>query len=118
MWKATAILIADGAGGNNGEISFKQTGPLNPILVNINATGLSMGKHAIHIHAYGDLREGCKSTGPHIRGILVSKRKINLCKTCQISIWTKITRNINDLLVNRRLETSKYQSPEILIFRS
>lgn len=65
------MLIADGASGNNGEISFRQLGPLNPILVNINATGLPIGKHAVHIHAYGDLTEGCKSTGPHIRNVLV-----------------------------------------------
>lgn len=57
--------------GRNGEVSFRQIGPVNPVLVNINATGLPPGKHAIHIHAFGDMRMQCKSTGPHVRGVLV-----------------------------------------------
>lgn len=40
--------------------------------MNINATGLMEGKHAIHIHAFGDIEKGCNSTGPHFRHILVS----------------------------------------------
>ena len=65
------MLWADEGDGRHGEVSFRQISPVNPVLVNINATGLPKGKHAVHIHAYGDMRERCKSTGPHVRGILV-----------------------------------------------
>lgn len=70
-WKASALLIADEGDGKHGGVSFRQVSPFNPILVNINATGLPKGKHAVHIHAFGDIKEGCKSTGPHVRHILV-----------------------------------------------
>lgn len=70
-WKASALLIADEGDGKHGMVSFRQVSPFNPILVNINATGLPKGKHAVHIHAFGDIKEGCKSTGPHVRHILV-----------------------------------------------
>lgn len=72
-WKAWAMLWAADGEGKFGEASFRQISPVNPVLVNINATGLPMGRHAVHIHAFGDIREGCKSTGPHVRGILVSE---------------------------------------------
>lgn len=70
-WRAWSMLWADEGDGRNGEVSFRQISPVNPVLVNINATGLPPGKHAVHIHAYGDMRERCRSTGPHVRGILV-----------------------------------------------
>lgn len=77
-WKASAMLMADEGDGKHGTVSFRQVSPFNPILVNINATGLPKGKHSVHIHAFGDIREGCKSTGPHVRHILVKKKhKIN-----------------------------------------
>lgn len=69
--------MADSGGGNHGEVSFRQMSPINPILVNINATGLPKGKHAVHVHAFGDLRDGCKSTGPHVRSVLVSTNDVN-----------------------------------------
>lgn len=65
------MLWAGEGDGKHGEVSFRQISPVNPVLVNINATALPPGKHAVHIHAFGDMREGCKSTGPHVRGILV-----------------------------------------------
>lgn len=34
-------------------------------------SGLKAGKHALHIHAFGDLSDGCKSTGPHFRHSIV-----------------------------------------------
>lgn len=72
-WKASAALVGDAADGPGGTISFKQIAPLSPVLVNINATGLAVGKHAIHIHAFGDVSKGCASTGYHLKHILVSK---------------------------------------------
>lgn len=70
------MLWAGEGDAKHGEVSFRQISPVNPVLVNINATGLPPGKHAVHIHAYGDMREGCKSTGPHARGILVRQFKL------------------------------------------
>lgn len=72
-FRAAATLFGDNAeAGPMGQIAFTQYGPGQSVIVTINATGLPAGKHAIHIHAFGDLREGCKSTGPHMRNILVS----------------------------------------------
>lgn len=67
------MLWAGEGDGKHGEVSFRQNSPVNPLLVNVNVTGLPKGRHAVHVHAFGDIREGCKSTGPHIRGILVRK---------------------------------------------
>lgn len=72
-WKAWAMLWAGEGDGKHGEVSFRQISPVNPLLVNVNVTGLPKGRHAVHVHAFGDVRDGCKSTGPHIRGVLVSK---------------------------------------------
>lgn len=55
----------------NGLVTFKQWDPVH-VLVNVTATGLPPGKHAVHIHAFGDLTNGCASTGPHFRSNLVS----------------------------------------------
>lgn len=71
-FRAAATLFGDNAeAGPMGQIAFTQYAPGQAVIVTINATGLPAGKHAIHIHAFGDLREGCKSTGPHMRNILV-----------------------------------------------
>lgn len=71
-FRASATLFGDSAdAGPMGTVVFTQHPLGNPLLVTINATGMPPGKHAVHIHAYGDLKEGCKSTGPHLRHILV-----------------------------------------------
>lgn len=71
-WKASASLMsgndeAEQGGGVTGDITFKQWNINSPIQVNVNISGLKPGKHAVHIHAFGDLSEGCKSTGAHFR---------------------------------------------------
>lgn len=66
-------MVGDAADGPGGQVIFRQLSPVSPVLVNINATGIPMGKHAVHIHAFGDVAKGCSSTGPHMRHILVSK---------------------------------------------
>ncbi len=49
-----------------GIISFHQCSVGHTVRVNINLTGFKPNKtHAIHIHEFGDLREGCKSLGAH-----------------------------------------------------
>ena len=62
----------DADSGISGEIIFKQWNINQPVLVNINVTGLKSGKHSVHVHAFGDISEGCKSTGPHFRSSVVS----------------------------------------------
>lgn len=70
--RASANLFGENAeSGPGGIIIFRQWSVSDAVMVTINATGLPVGKHAVHIHAYGDLKDGCKSTGPHVRNILV-----------------------------------------------
>jgi superoxide dismutase, Cu-Zn family len=81
-WKASATLVSgnddpEQGGGASGDITFKQWGLNSPIQVNVNITGLKPGKHAIHIHAFGDLSDGCKSTGPHFRHSIVGNIEAN-----------------------------------------
>lgn len=45
--------------------------------MSVNISGLKPGKHAIHVHAFGDLSEGCKSTGPHFRHSIVGNVEAN-----------------------------------------
>lgn len=73
-FRASATLFGDNAeAGPMGTVVFAQHPLGSPLMVTINATGMPPGKHAVHIHAFGDLKEGCKSTGPHLRHILVGK---------------------------------------------
>lgn len=51
-----------------GRVLFKQTGPENKLQVMLKLHGLPASdsqSRAIHIHQYGDLSEGCTSTGGH-----------------------------------------------------
>lgn len=71
-WKASATLSSDNAESSmTGEITFKQWNINAPILVSMNITGLPKGKHSVHIHAFGDTTDGCKSTGPHFRAAVI-----------------------------------------------
>uniref|UniRef100_A0A0A1XRR5 superoxide dismutase n=1 Tax=Zeugodacus cucurbitae TaxID=28588 RepID=A0A0A1XRR5_ZEUCU len=62
-WQAFAKIVGEGESIINGVVTFQQMPYNGDIRVTINITGLPVGKHAIHIHTYGDIREGCKSTG-------------------------------------------------------
>ncbi|XP_055387620.1 superoxide dismutase [Cu-Zn] [Condylostylus longicornis] len=66
IWKATSNIQPDVEGGPTGVINFQPIGPYNLIRVFINGTGFPVGKHAVHIHIFGDVSQGCKSTGPHM----------------------------------------------------
>lgn len=71
-WKASAMLLGDNPEQPmSGEITFKQWNINAPILVSMNISGLPAGKHSVHIHAFGDVTEGCKSTGPHFRSSII-----------------------------------------------
>ncbi|XP_059614693.1 superoxide dismutase [Cu-Zn] isoform X2 [Phlebotomus argentipes] len=72
IWRASATLTGDNAeGGGTGSVSFRQFSDFDPVIVSINVTGLTPGKHGVHIHQYGDLTESCKSTGPHFKRSLI-----------------------------------------------
>lgn len=71
-WKASATLSSDNPEQSmTGEIMFKQWNINAPIMVSMNISGLPAGKHSVHIHAFGDITDGCKSTGPHFRSSVV-----------------------------------------------
>ncbi|ALC47473.1 CG5948 [Drosophila busckii] len=64
QWQAGAKMMGDGdSSGAMGMVTFQQLPYNSDIKVTINMTGLPPGKHALHIHTFGDLSEGCKSTG-------------------------------------------------------
>lgn len=65
---AIAVLNSDGI---SGEISFSQH-PAGPVHIKGNITGLSPGKHGLHIHHSGDLRNGCEKLGSHFNPYFVS----------------------------------------------
>ncbi|KAL9701555.1 hypothetical protein quinque_004996 [Culex quinquefasciatus] len=75
-WKAGATLVADNPEQQiMGTISFRQWAP-GHVETAINATGLPVGKHAVHVHAFGDMKEGCKSTGPHFRSSIIGNIEV------------------------------------------
>lgn len=55
-----------------GIVTFKQYAA-TPVITFINVTGMEPEKQfGVHIHWYGDLADGCNSTGPHYRQSIVS----------------------------------------------
>lgn len=52
--------------GIQGVIQFDQSHPQQPVRMTFHLSGFKPhSTHAIHIHEYGDLTEGCKSLGAH-----------------------------------------------------
>ena len=58
--QATVKIQGDTVSGN-----VKFTQHENEVVVEGEIAGLSPGKHGFHIHALGDLSNGCTSAGPH-----------------------------------------------------
>jgi Cu-Zn family superoxide dismutase len=53
--------------GVHGTVYFSQESPKTHVEVSISLQGFKAHQvHAIHIHEYGDLTHGCKSTGNHL----------------------------------------------------
>ncbi|KAI8349640.1 copper/zinc superoxide dismutase [Choanephora cucurbitarum] len=49
----------------SGTVRFTQSDDDAPTQIVANITGLSVGKHGIHIHQFGDISQGCATVGPH-----------------------------------------------------
>jgi Cu-Zn family superoxide dismutase len=59
---AIAILVSENI---NGYVRFHQCSPSSPVTIKFLIKGTSNQTHAIHIHEFGDLRNGCDSLGTH-----------------------------------------------------
>nr|AIG92783.1 extracellular superoxide dismutase [Dastarcus helophoroides] len=70
----SAVAVLQGEGEESavkGEIIFlQQHPPVSPTLIKGNITGLPPGKHGLHIHHAGDLRQGCEKLGGHFNPYL------------------------------------------------
>eukprot|EP00736_Rhodelphis_marinus_P012718 Rmarinus@m.8541 len=62
MVRAVAHLFGKAC---EGSVVFDQTAEGNPTVIQYKFVGLTPGEHGFHIHAYGDLSNGCLSAGPH-----------------------------------------------------
>ncbi|XP_037504820.1 superoxide dismutase [Cu-Zn] isoform X1 [Rhipicephalus sanguineus] len=51
-------------GNASGSVTFHQD-PFSFVRLHGNITRLPQGKHGFHVHEYGDLSDGCASTGAH-----------------------------------------------------
>jgi|694.fasta_scaffold103421_5 Cu-Zn family superoxide dismutase len=64
--KAIAVIDPRVNNGISGTIHFTQTHSYQPLEIFFTLKGFEpFGIHAIHIHEFGDLTEGCKSLGGH-----------------------------------------------------
>lgn len=71
--QAVANLQSVAESGVTGEIMFIQDfPPSGPTIILGNVTGLTKGKHGLHIHQSGDTRDDCTKIGDHFNPYLVS----------------------------------------------
>ena len=65
--KSAITLIFPSSGSSvRGVVSFYQANPSSPTRIVVNLWGLPPNSvHAMHVHEFGDLSEGCTSAGPH-----------------------------------------------------
>jgi Cu-Zn family superoxide dismutase len=64
--KAIALFTPQADNGISGYVLFHQPEPRSPVKMFFDLKGFqSNSTHAIHIHEYGDLSDGCKSLGAH-----------------------------------------------------
>lgn len=75
---AVAVLTGSDAEDSaqvKGELLFTQSHPPHgAVLIRGNITGLTEGKHGIHVHETGDIRNGCENIGDHFNPYHVSKK--------------------------------------------
>ncbi|CAH1181670.1 unnamed protein product [Phyllotreta striolata] len=70
-----AVVLLQGVAdsGVAGELMLvQQDPPFGPTLITGNVTGLPAGKHGLHVHQSGDLRQGCEKIGGHFNPYLVN----------------------------------------------
>ncbi|CAE6395047.1 unnamed protein product [Rhizoctonia solani] len=65
-YKATVVMLKNGSAtaGSVGSLEFEEIDD-GKIHLYGTITGLSAGKHGIHVHIWGDLSGGCESVGAH-----------------------------------------------------
>lgn len=64
--KAIAVIDPQTNNGISGTIYFTQLSTQHPLEIFFSLKGFDpFGVHAVHIHEFGDLTEGCKSLGGH-----------------------------------------------------
>ena len=59
-----AVCVLRGDAGVSGVITFEQPLAGGNTTLKGKITGLKAGPHGFHVHALGDLSDGCKSAGP------------------------------------------------------
>ncbi len=59
-----AICVLQG-NNVNGVVLFNENLETKSVTIKVKISGLKSGKHGIHIHTFGDTRNGCESMGPH-----------------------------------------------------
>jgi len=65
MSSVKAVAVLRGDAGVSGIITFEQAASGGNTSIKGKVTGLKAGNHGFHIHALGDLSNGCVSAGPH-----------------------------------------------------
>ncbi|KAI9018066.1 CuZnSOD [Phycomyces nitens] len=63
MVKAVAVIRGDSP--VQGTVTFTQESENGPTTVEASVSGLTEGKHGIHVHEFGDNTNGCTSAGAH-----------------------------------------------------
>ncbi|XP_020592330.1 superoxide dismutase [Cu-Zn], chloroplastic-like [Phalaenopsis equestris] len=60
-----AVAILKGSSQVEGIVTLSQENDASPTILKVRVSGLSPGPHGFHIHDYGDISNGCISTGSH-----------------------------------------------------
>lgn len=88
-WRASSYLMSESGDETlRGVVLFHQFSPSHFIQVTVNLTGMPPGKHAIHIHSFGDISRGCQSTGTHMPSNFV--RSFNESFFLRIFHWSHL----------------------------
>jgi len=65
MSSVKAVCVLRGDAGVSGVVYLEQSSSGGNTSIKGKLTGLKAGKHGFHVHAFGDLSDGCKSAGAH-----------------------------------------------------
>ncbi|NP_001238038.1 Superoxide dismutase [Cu-Zn], chloroplastic-like [Glycine max] len=60
-----AVAILKGNSSVHGLVTLTQQQDNGPTTVTVRGSGLTPGPHGFHLHEFGDITNGCISTGPH-----------------------------------------------------